>query len=1690
MATTPKKLPAAPSKTATPTKTLAQAKSEAAATKAAQDKAIAAQVAAANAAKAQQQAVLTAAKKALDQIPTATTKAQLDKLVQTVNAAGLTIPAATLKQGQSSIDAAVKKAADESAAQIAKDRADAAAKEKATQKASQEAARVKAEADAKIAAEKAAAAEAAAKQAEEAAARRAEQNAALEAYRKQETEYIARATAENAQRAKENAARQAEESAAMEAYRKQESEYAAAQAAAAEQRKVQAALDDKFGPKYTAELGKATTQAELDAVVARAAKDGYTINPGIVNRAQEIITSNFTRAEQAAAEKTRAAAQADWVRQAEAAQTPEAVQSIIAQAQKAGQWNLNDAVGGGLVRAAQSRVDAIAQKETDAAQTEWYKLAQKAKTPEEIQNIVGRAQAAGQWNLNQGVTDGLVRNAQSVLNREQAEKTAEAQANWIEQVRVATTPDKARAIIEQARAAGQWNINDAVSQSFVDNIQRGIDQSNAAITAAAQDDWVRQVNAAVTPDQARSIIAQARSLGQWNINDAVTEGLVQKAQSIVDQANEQQRSTAQQGWVDQISAAATPDQARSIIEQAKAAGQWNINDAVTEGLVRNAQTRVDTAQQQQQQRQNQIDYDQRIANQTAASQAENAKFAAGLAKPSEFVNKFTPNGTEIQGRPDNPATPEDESGWYVPTADGLQRVGADGKLTGPVIPDYDEFNRVANTQRQETRAFEQKQQEDQRVLAASTLATTVKDFESKLPTPDEFRKTGASMLRGPDGAEYFLTAANLKTGEPSSWVRMDQNMQGVTRVGTDQTVSVKDFNQQVKTTETQNNEVNMEQRRAAIAAQRKANEGMDFGDFFKTLAVMAIAAVALPYISQGISAVSNAFTGAGGAAGAGAAGEAAAITASNMASAGASAAEISAALQAQGLSSAAATAAANTATGIVSGTVSSSGLLAASGVSADMIALANATLDPIAALNAAAGWTAVDVGYLASIGAPASLIAQAQATNIGLGLDPYGLTELSAAETAALEANIDPDLINRFQPSDAAAREAGRAGGVGDTGYFRADGTYVIPDTSAAVADVTTGMVGPAGSDAAFEAALANAGGGAVAPTAVPSAVASSAINPATGLLETITPGFGSSPVASVVLSTPAAAAATGAATTAAASALSPSALAALGGAAVLGGLAGGGGVAGGAAAGGATAGTAAGTTAGTATTPVVQPTPGGGTVTTYPDGSTLTRDAAGAVVDGGGTAAGTTTTTPGGTATTTPGGTATTTPATTPGGTAAGTTTTGPVAPTTTTTPATTPGGTAAGTSTTGSITPGPSGPATPGMIETVVPGTGSSPVASVTLTPAPVVPPAAVTPGLTPGQVAAGAGVAAGVAGSTGAAGGVAGGTPGATTPVVQPTPGGGTVTTYPDGSTLTKDATGAVVDGGGTAAGTSTGTGTAGTPGTPGSGVTVTNNPVTGMTETVTPGTGTSPVANVTLTPTPGTVAGGGAGAGTSGAGTAAGVIAGGAGLGGALAGSGGAVPPATTTPVAPAATTPPATTTPPVEGAPVTDAVATPNPNYTNPPAPSVPAAVADLAGAAAGSLSAADLAKIAAGWVIINGILTPPPAAPTSYGPIKPLDWGKSVPLGTSGLNPGYIVNVPQQYQTQNMQQSKFYWGQKPFQVGPTFSPETYRNVPAPAVPWGLQQMYNPQTQNIQSLLEGVQQASQVAPYNVPAAPKV
>jgi hypothetical protein len=114
----------------------------------------------------------------------------------------------------------------------------------------------------------------------------------------------------------------------------------------------------------------------------------------------------------------------------------------------------------------------------------------------------------------------------------------------------------------------------------------------------------------------------------------------------------------------------------------------------------------------------------------------------------------------------------------------------------------------------------------------------------------------------------------------------------------------------------------------------------------------------------------------------------------------------------------------------------------------------------------------------------------------------------------------------------------------------------------------------------------------------------------------------------------------------------------------------------------------------------------------------------------------------------------------------------------------------------------------------------------------------------------------------------------------------------------------------------------------------------------------------------------------------------------------------------------------------------------------------------------------------------------PPATRPGYGPITPLDWSAGVPLDMSGLNPGYITNVPRQYEPSGVR-SQYYYGPKPYQAGTTFDPALYRSAPAaPVAPWGLQQMYNPQTQTIENLLRGVGVAAGQAPYNRPGAPRV
>ena len=91
--------------------------------------------------------------------------------------------------------------------------------------------------------------------------------------------------------------------------------------------------------------------------------------------------------------------------------------------------------------------------------------------------------------------------------------------------------------------------------------------------------------------------------------------------------------------------------------------------------------------------------------------------------------------------------------------------------------------------------------------------------------------------------------------------------------------------------------------------------------------------------------------------------------------------------------------------------------------------------------------------------------------------------------------------------------------------------------------------------------------------------------------------------------------------------------------------------------------------------------------------------------------------------------------------------------------------------------------------------------------------------------------------------------------------------------------------------------------------------------------------------------------------------------------------------------------------------------------------------------------------------------TPPvpedPTKPKGYGPITPLEFGDVGKIYNPGLNPGFIQPTPF-YQTYSPVQSQYYWGQHPYQPGPTFDQNLYNQVPnAPYTPFGIQQMYTP-----------------------------
>ncbi len=69
----------------------------------------------------------------------------------------------------------------------------------------------------------------------------------------------------------------------------------------------------------------------------------------------------------------------------------------------------------------------------------------------------------------------------------------------------------------------------------------------------------------------------------------------------------------------------------------------------------------------------------------------------------------------------------------------------------------------------------------------------------------------------------------------------------------------------------------------------------------------------------------------------------------------------------------------------------------------------------------------------------------------------------------------------------------------------------------------------------------------------------------------------------------------------------------------------------------------------------------------------------------------------------------------------------------------------------------------------------------------------------------------------------------------------------------------------------------------------------------------------------------------------------------------------------------------------------------------------------------------------------------------------------NITFNTGGLNPGYI-EPPTFYNATSPVQSQYYWGDRPYQPGPTFNEVLYNTAPnAPQTPFGLQQMAEPLT---------------------------
>ena len=388
-----------------------------------------------------------------------------------------------------------------------------------------------------------------------------------------------------------------------------------------------------------------------------------------------------------------------------------------------------------------AKMDAVAKAAADKAIAE-KAAAAKAVTDKAQAEAKAKADAAAKAIADKAKAD------KAAADKAVADKAAAAKAEADRQAKVLAQQAAAKAELDAANkareAAGlkpETTPITAAEQKQIDLAKQAAERKAAAdaVNKATADklaakqaaeakalDYQNQLAGAKTTGDVNTILAKAKyegvTINQGYIDSALTAAKQQEARAA---ATALQTKTTD--YQNQIESATTQKQVDDVLAKAK-----------TDGVTVN-QYYVDNAANKFKQ------------------QAATADFASKLGAPTGFTNKFGPNGQEFVSLAKDPITGA-EGGWYQLVGNDMQRVGADGRPTGPIIPAKQfEQQRQTALGNFTTYATQQKTAAD-----TAKMAADVKTFETNLPKPGTAEYNNMVNNRfnstGPDGQDYQPTA--------------------------------------------------------------------------------------------------------------------------------------------------------------------------------------------------------------------------------------------------------------------------------------------------------------------------------------------------------------------------------------------------------------------------------------------------------------------------------------------------------------------------------------------------------------------------------------------------------------------------------------------------------------------------------------------------------------------------------------------------------------------------------------------------------------------------------------------------------------------------------------------------------------------------------------------------------------------